>query len=702
MLKRIFIVLLATILLCSVELPVFAEQDKETVEQQQNAVAMLNWLSFMSRRISDSRSSRLDLEDLYAELINDIEPASVDGKTLSYITELQDTIAKFRLFQQKRDHIRYEMEQEKGKAISKAISTFLNGGETAKNLKSAYDSIDVQGSYLQGVSSFLKSGGFSVLVQVIKGIRAYDQTISDAEFKALKSGWDLDSDELQQLFNLRQKTFKYMVEIAQQYKLRGNQTLNEESVGELVYWASQTNDASRATYLESHQETYSSYGGYWLMLAESYYNQGRWQKCVDAVESYLKLDIQIFRKDKELARVLPMVIESLEHLAPNNENYKARAKRYLNLLRINAGAKDWDLHYFAAITLLDFYERTPDKNTDARWSYLKEAWNEIIYVLPELVDEQRHQNEVWIADVQYISSSAGIPEAERVAYNNMLKSRRTRELPPVYEPLLLFLDLLHVIQNAAGDAMAELYLYPEFDLDAILHPNGEVLFWNESHERDSWFMHERESAFSDLISVSTYDYGWVRYRYESLMIGVPVTSIDATSKLILSAARQSTYDTVGKFDPEDCDYFLDPYLVEIRRPSEYSEKYDPTKFQAIYRSNRLNQRADAFGYQASSSTRIDLMLALLLLNHDSQDARFGFVRIPDAKTRSDEHLRLYSYYRLKSNSYFSESTFDMTSGRILTDVVWLFGLYYHAVQNDEKCPLDYDLFLEFSERYLKN
>lgn len=421
-----------------------------------------------------------------------------------------------------------------------------------------------------------------------------------------------------------------MVDIARQYDLHGSQTLNEDMVADLVYWESQTNDQLRLTHLLSHQADYDSYGNYWLMLAVSYYNLEMWQECVDAVKTYLQLDIQIFRKDHDLARVLPMVVDSLSHLAPNDANFIARAKPYLNLLRENAGNDEWDLHYFAAMTLLDFCERTPDRLMDSRWVYLQAAWDEIMSVLPSLVEEQRRQNEAWIADVelQYIPSTAGLPESERKAYNDMLKKKRETELAPVYEPLRIFIDLLRVIHAATGDAMTNLYSFERFDLDEMLHPKGEVLFWNESLELSSWFFRQCNTKFYHYVSADTYENGFINANYGPVRICVFATEAYTSNNIILAAAYMQTPKNVTLFD----DVHIDYHILRVGN--------DPTRWSVWYTSDELNQRVKAHNYQATSSQKIELQIGIMSMHGTSSNPR-GTIITLDAE---DQEVGTINYY----------------------------------------------------------
>ena len=128
------------------------------------------------------------------------------------------------------------------------------------------------------------------------------------------------------------------------------------------------------------------------MLAESYYENGDYGKCISALASYEALGTRIFRKDYEFARVLPLAVISAGHTLSGND-YVEAVERYLTLILNNTDYDDWVSHYFAAQTYIDLYARTGDS------SHLKNAYELAVNNVNCLVNEQRELNAVYLAPV---------------------------------------------------------------------------------------------------------------------------------------------------------------------------------------------------------------------------------------------------------------------------------------------------------------
>ena len=589
----------------------------ETAAEQTNAVAMLNYLAVMSERIRSARSSRLVLNEVYDELINDLDPSQVDLETLGHVQGMMNAIQKFRTFEAKRLHAQYLLEQGQAQAIWQGASAAVKNGT-------------------------VKSGGYLALgVRMADGFLTWQQADAAARLASVKTGWELDEAEQQTLHELRLSSFSYMVRISNEFNLSWNQTLNEENVRALVRMENEANPVLRIQYLETGRRIYASYGGYWLLLARSYYEVGEWEKCLEAVDAYRALDIRIFRRDHELAQVMPMAIDALNHLTSYSVGFIRKATPYLEILRENAGADDWQLHFSAALTWLDVCARTPDSRKEERWEYFDAAYEELISALPCLIQEQRRLNEVWLAPVAVMPLTEGLTaaqRAERQEYNAAMTLRRSTELAPVYEPLRLYLRLLHGMQTAAGDAFAE---HAEH-LDQMLHPEqssvrsktfkgndiqipqqllsakdssgqlaGEVsarlgvptgtkenvLFWNEAVEAESWFRGQPFTAFRHDVSASCTDTGWFNYVYESVTFSFPLTQIADGTEVTMAVARGT--------ELANSDRVTDLRITSVIR----ADPEDPTSFRVIYSSAKLNKAVRAFRYQTRKSEMIDLAFA---------------------------------------------------------------------------------------------
>ena len=111
-----------------------------------------------------------------------------------------------------------------------------------------------------------------------------------------------------------------MVKMVNDYGFPGELSLTEETVSELVKWKNNDNVVARIQFLESNQKIYQSYGGYWLILADAYYNNGEFKNCIDAVTTYESMGTRLFRWDYEYAKILPLAVASAEQVLPEDES----------------------------------------------------------------------------------------------------------------------------------------------------------------------------------------------------------------------------------------------------------------------------------------------------------------------------------------------------------------------------------------------
>ena len=106
--------------------------------------------------------------------------------------------------------------------------------------------------------------------------------------KARFDKWALDDEEAATLHESRKGAFSYMVKMVNDYGLPGELALTEGTVADLVDWKNNENVVARIRFLESNQKIYQSYGGYWLILADAYYNNGEFKNCLELAIYMLK------------------------------------------------------------------------------------------------------------------------------------------------------------------------------------------------------------------------------------------------------------------------------------------------------------------------------------------------------------------------------------------------------------------------------
>lgn len=426
------------------------EEEIELSDTQKNSVAMLNYLAFLSQDINAHKNSRMFMEEAYASLINNTNPETVNEITQSHLSSLLDIIERYRMIAVKRERLRYIYEQNKAKAMHSIIPNPIG-------LLSAVSSGDA------------KRLAASVIYMAVDSYTSYKSENAALESEYLQDGWELDDEESANLHDSRKRAFEYMIEIVREENIPGNLALSESAIESFVKMKNNTNNHQRIQFYESEQATYQAFGFYWLELANSYYEDGNYAKCLESIAKYEDIKTNIFRRDYYLAQAMPNAIAAAADVYANdNEKYVEEVGRYLEVLLNNTEKNEWALRYFAAQMYVDLYNRKKDND------YLEKSYAIALDNVNSLVDEQRRLNAVYLGDVQEIVPEDTATDEERKQikeYNKELHRIRETELPPIYEPLVINCDLLFALAeklNVPNDKKVR--------IEGILRPQGERLF----------------------------------------------------------------------------------------------------------------------------------------------------------------------------------------------------------------------------------
>ena len=423
--------------------------DSETLNDTQlNSINMLNYLVMLTQEINAATNGRLYLEEAYSSLINNTLPEAVDNRTLVEINYLLDTLEDYRMIAVKRERIQYIYEQNQAQALRNALPNPLG--------------------LISAVHSFSLSGLIaSVSYMALDSINSYLTSSAQADMQYLQDGWDLDDKQAAVLHGIRKGTFNYMVETVREYQLPGKLALTEQAVSDFVIWKNKSNNLQVIQFFEENRETYQAFGPYWLTLADCYFRNGDYAKCLEAIAQYELLNTQIFRRDYEYARILPLAIIAA-HEEQDTISYIETATRYSETILRNTTNNEWPLRYFAAQTFIELFSLT--NNHD----YLLRAYDIALSNVNYMVEEQKSLNSTYLENVKTITADKTATKSQQEEikqYNKLLTEKRKTELPPIYEPLLLNCELLFSLAEELGMPETELQR-----IDGILHENGEPIF----------------------------------------------------------------------------------------------------------------------------------------------------------------------------------------------------------------------------------
>lgn len=510
--------------------------DSETEEaslsqSQKNSIAMLNYLAYLSQEINSSKNSRLYLEEAYASLINNTGPEKVNELTQSHLSSLLDIIEKYRMVNVKRERLQYLYDQNKAKAIREAIPNPI-ALLSATNARS------------------LKSLAISALYMAVDSVNSYKSYNDELDSEFLQDGWALDDEEAANLHDSRKRAFTYMLEIVREESLPEELTLNEKAIEDFVKWKNNENNTQRLHFFESERATYSSFGNYWLILAECYYEKGDYNKCIEAINEYEKLQIDIFRKDYYLAQSMPNAIVAASEIY-SEKDYVPIAKKYLKIIIDNTENTEWSLRTFAAQIYMDLYSKTADK------TFLKEAYDITLSNINHLIGEQVELNNKYVKDVEEIKLDDDATKQEKKqikAYNKELKEKRKKELPVVYEPLRINCEMLFAIAKELNISQNE-----QNKIKEILYSTDIDIFMNEQIE--------------NLFSFNPKNFS-PEAKFDKDKIIIPVKYVSESSVI-----------SVVVDDGKNKSAFTDWQVDKVDRPSDEFDTY-----KATYSSNAIKKQ----------------------------------------------------------------------------------------------------------------
>ena len=90
-------------------------------EQIENSIEALNYMSSLSEKIKAERKNRYELQNLRDEIYNELDPSVIDERTNTELNEYLEKIKQFTLISRQRDRIKLIVDNERAKALNKAI-----------------------------------------------------------------------------------------------------------------------------------------------------------------------------------------------------------------------------------------------------------------------------------------------------------------------------------------------------------------------------------------------------------------------------------------------------------------------------------------------------------------------------------------------------------------------------------------------------
>ena len=470
------------------------EPESELNLLQRNSVEMLNYLAMVTQEIKAEKNNRLYLDEVYSMLANETNPETIDEYTMDMIESLMKTIQNYMIQGLAKERTKYMLEQHRANALLGAVpNSVLDSVYLALNYRELIESWDKAESIVSNLSSF-----------------------GDAEADYLEAAWQLEDDELMEIYNSRLEMFKYRAKMVQEYQLPKELALKEEDVDDFVEWRKNTNNAQKIQHFESREDIYQNFGPFWLELSNCYFNSKEYERCLEAYYKYKQIRTTVLVKDYDFAKVLPHIIAAAQNVYEDSQCISF-TENALNELLENAPKEDWMLKFIAAQTYIELYSKTQKSE------YIEKAYSIILDNITDLAREQKGLNDVYMNDVVEIPEAAAETsdaKKQRKAYNDQIKETRKTELPPVFEPLTINCDLLFALIKEPG--VGEIN---QAKIKGILSDSDEHVFMSEYLKEKYSFDYEKGTCKAEFLE-------------DELVI--PVTFLTDNSKIRVSVTEDGT------------------------------------------------------------------------------------------------------------------------------------------------------------------
>ena len=423
----------------------------------QRSIAMLNYLASQAVSVIESKDSKLLLEDLYQQLYNNVNPEDIDQDTQRLVLRMLNQVENIRLVSVQRDRLQYLLEREQAQAIYNAIP----------------DTLGIIGTVYMGVKrGDLIAGVASAIGLTAQSLLRVKQAQGKNDIEFMKQNWALDDKNSRYFHELRTDVLEYLWKITDIYHLPKTDSLNEKAIKNFFTIQHDSNRTRKLQNLKNGEALYSKYAPYWLELANVYYENAEWQKCIDAIERYEKAQSNIFRKDFDYAHVLTKRVVALQNLYMGKDSglYLELVGRSLKIIEDNIEVSDSLTYYFVAMTYLNM--ASIENNITNKQAYLDKAYSHLVHNVSMFSRASEEQIAAYLNPIQ-------IPQIDKIQLNSkekvkdmekrLIKERKT-ELPPFNSLLILNYNTLFNLMNEMNISTTERTRINALVNDAFINP----------------------------------------------------------------------------------------------------------------------------------------------------------------------------------------------------------------------------------------
>lgn len=475
-------------------------------------------------------NSRIGLDNLFNDINNNYSNKNIDEATDQRMREILQTITELQIIDLKRERLEILYDYKKNAAIKNAIPSPLA-------------IIGISSYFGDSVVSFMRndiSGGITKAIQgttmlastATSSYAMYNATKQILTSEYLDKTYDLEYDQMRRIDELRINSLSHQNTYAHANGVDNDYILNELLADKFTECIVEENYGKALDYLVSKQSSYRYFPRYWLELADLYFKNGLYGKCIETIDYYNKnFDYkQIYKKNYRYGQILVEGVASCLKIYDTADEMKERIIPWLEIIVNETADDDWYQRYYCAIVYLLFADAT-----DEGRSYLENAYYLLKMNLNTLYDRQ--------AQLNYYYNLKDIKKPNDDVYKKMTTSKQ-KETEEFYKKIEKEQKKLPQVDPAFIETLKLIIqLIQEYDIGSI----SDIKYVNEvivSPQLNSYIKGDKYAEGlrfgykNDSFKLSMQ---WLWAMGNHIELNLPVVFLNDQSKIYLKYDNQNEY-----------------------------------------------------------------------------------------------------------------------------------------------------------------
>lgn len=340
------ILLLIIFLFISINLFAFTEEQLQLAHNTEFAISQRLQLDTVIAR--KSSNNRVVLSEL---ALRDLIP-TMNSNTKEYFVSFNERIQSLKLIDLKRERLEFVSNAKKKQELLALIPNAISVASIAISTTASVAISSAAGNPDLSKLSLL----ISVLGTTVSSATNFFSEKSKNNIDNLRSEWDLDDYEMEELNRLGIENYTYKCQIASDYGIPIEMTLSTKDLEAFVEYSNTENPERRMIKLQSLNNRLENLPDYWRMLATTSYELGNYEETLEYISKFEEIYCPIIYHDKDYEKLLMIKCDCINNL--NLSDKTQQIYEAAKLIEKNMEIDDWEARLFLIAIFTDLYKQT--------------------------------------------------------------------------------------------------------------------------------------------------------------------------------------------------------------------------------------------------------------------------------------------------------------------------------------------------------